>query len=275
MRIRMISSTFLALAVAALMLGQEAPVQKQPRPKSQKEAEAIMKIFNSPDPASRIQAVDELLVNFADTEFKAVALQVATASAQEMNEFEKMMVYGERTLEADPDNYAAMLMLASGLAQRTREFDLDKEEKLGRAEKYAKNAQAILSKAPKPRPDLTDEQWESARKDFQAQSHEALGLIGMVRKKYDVCIAEFKTALEVASNPDPATKVRLAAAYNFAGKHDEAIAVVDELTKDPQLHPTIRQFADAEKMKALQAKRATAPAAQPQPAPQQPEAKQP
>ena len=52
--------------------------------------------------------------NFADTEFKAIALQVAAASAQQKNDFEKMVVYAERTLEADPKNYPAMLMLANG-----------------------------------------------------------------------------------------------------------------------------------------------------------------
>ena len=90
--------------------------------------------------------------NFADTEFKAIALQVAAASAQQKNDFEKMVVYAERTLEADPKNYPAMLMLASGIAQRTREFDLDKEEKLGRAEKYANSAIELVKGRPKAAP---------------------------------------------------------------------------------------------------------------------------
>ena len=111
--------------VAGLALGQA-----QPKPKSQKEVEAIQAIFNAQDPDGRIAAAENLLTNFADTEFKAIALQVAAASAQQKNDFEKMVVYAERTLEADPKNYAAMLMLANGIAQRTREFDLDKEEKL-------------------------------------------------------------------------------------------------------------------------------------------------
>ncbi len=255
----------LALAAFGLLsLAQETAVQPQPKPKSQKEAEAVVAIFNAMDPVSRIKAVDDLLVNYADTEFKAVALQVATASAQEMNDFEKMTIYGERTLEADPGNFAAMLMLATGLAQRTREFDLDREEKLGKAEKFANDAQALVAKAPKPRPDILDEQWEGARKDFYAQAHEARALVAMVRKKYDVAIAEFKTAIDVATTPDPATQVRLAAVYNMAGKHDEAIAVIDKLTQDPQLNPVIREFAQSEKLRAMQGKGQTAPA-KPQP----------
>lgn len=242
------------LAVSLLPAQDAGP--KQPRPKSEKEAQAVMAIFNAQDPDSRMKAADALLVNFADTEFKVVALQVAAMAAQEKNDYEKMVIYSERTLELDPKSYHAMIMLASGFAQRTREHDLDKEEKLSKAEKYAKTALDLLKESPKPRPDITDEQWEGAKKDIGAQAYEALGLVATQRKKYDEAIAQFKLALETSANQDPATKIRLAAAYNSAGKYDEAAATVDALMADPQLHPTLRQFASQEKMKALKGKEA-------------------
>jgi tetratricopeptide (TPR) repeat protein len=214
------------LVAGAFSLSQLAAqeVQRQPQVKSQKEAEAVMAIFQAPDPDSRIKAAQELLHKFADSEFKAIAMQMIAASYQQKNDFENMVVWAERTLEADPKSYHAMLMLATGIAQRTREFDLDREEKLARAEKYAHDAMEILKTLPKPRPDIPDEQWEAAKKDFTAQAHEALGLAALARKKYDVAIAEFKLAVEGAANPDPATMVRLGAVYNMTGKYDDAIA---------------------------------------------------
>lgn len=232
------------------------PVAKQPAAKSQKEMEAVMAIFQAADPDARIKAADALLSNFADTEFKAVALQVAALTYQEKNDFENMVIYAERSLEADPNSFQAMILLAAGFAQRTREHDLDKEEKLAKAEKYANRALEILKTAPRPRADITDEQWEGAKKDISAQAYEALGLAAMVRKKYDEAINQLKTAVNLAVNQDPATKIRLAAAYNFASKYDEAVTLLDALLSDPQLHPTIRQFAQSEKMKALQGKEA-------------------
>ena len=240
-----------AALAAGTLLSQEA---KQPKPKSQKEQEAVMAIFNAADPAARITAADNLLLKFADTEFKVVALQIAAASAQELNDYEKMTIYAERTLEADHKNYASMLMLATGLAQRTREHDLDKEEKLGKADKFAKDALEVLKTAPKPRPDISDEQWEGAKKDFASQAYESMGLVAMVRKKYDDAVAQFTKSIETASTQDPATSVRLGSAYNNLGKYDEAIAVLDKVMADPQLHPTIRQFASQEKLKAVSAK---------------------
>jgi tetratricopeptide (TPR) repeat protein len=243
----------------------------QPKPKSQKEVDALMAIQNATDPDTRIAAVENLLSKFADTDFKAFALMIAAASAQQKNDFEKMMIYGERTLEADPKNFQAMLMMAGGLAQRTREHDLDREEKLGRAEKYANQAIEIVKVAAKPNPELTEEQWAQAKKDVTAQGYEALGQAAYVRKKYDVATQQWKLAVDTASNPDPATIVRLANAYNLMNKPDEAIAVLAKINTMADVHPQIKSAADetrkaAEKLKsgAVKAPAPTTPAAPPQ-----------
>jgi tetratricopeptide (TPR) repeat protein len=263
------SRSLLRAAGAFVLAGSLVLAQKQPKPKSQKETDAVMAIFNAQTPDARIEAAENLLTKFADTEFKAVALQVAAASAQQKNDYEKMVIYCERTLEADPQNYSAMLMLANGIAQKTREFDLDKEEKLARSEKYAKSALDLIKVAPKPRPDITDAQWDEAKKDYTSQAHEALGLSAMVRKKYDVAASEFKIAVEGGASPDQATMVRLASAYNLNGKPDDAIAVLDKLMAMPDLNPQIKQVAEREKMTATKLKSGAAkPPSAPAPPPQ-------
>ena len=253
----------MALA-ATLAFGQG----KQPTPKSQKEQEAVMAVFQAQDPDARIAAAENLLQKFADTEFKAIALQVAAMSAQQKNDFEKMVIYAERTLEADPKNYNAMLMLSSGIAQRTREFDLDKEEKLTRADKYANQAMELIKAAPKPRPDITDEQWEGAKKDLTAQAYESLGLAAMARKKYDVAATNFKAAMDTGAQADAGTMVRLAAAYNNLGKPDEAIAVLDKLLAMPEIHPQIKSVAQSERNNSVKIKSGGAKPAGSTPPPQ-------
>jgi tetratricopeptide (TPR) repeat protein len=265
MNIRSILRIAAPCALAAMLAFGQA---KQPQPKSKAEAEAIMAVFNAQDPDARIAAAEGLLQKFADTEFKSIALQIAAMSAQQKNDFEKMVLYSERTLEADPKNYSAMLMLANGLAQRTREFDLDREEKLTRAEKYANSAMDLVKTAPKPRPDITDEQWDAAKKDFTAQSYEALGLSAMVRKKYDVAATNFKAAMDSGAQPDAATMVRLASSYNYLGKPDEAIAVLDKLNTLPDVSPQIKSVAQAERNNALKIKSGGAKSAAPTAPPQ-------
>lgn len=246
------------IAIAAALLASIAFAQ--PKPKSQKEVDALMAIQNSQDPDARIAAVEGLLTKFADTEFKGWALFIATASAQQKNDFEKMVIYAERTLEADPKNFQVMIMLASGIASKTREFDLDREEKLGRATKFAQGALDALKTATKPNPQLTDEQWAAGKKDSESEAHAALGQIAVVRKKYDVAIQEYKLAVDSAANPDPATMVRLANAYNMSNKPDEAIAVLDKVNTMPEVHPQIKAAAAGERNVSVKLKGGAAPA---------------
>lgn len=244
------------LLSASLVFGQ-----KQPKPKSQKEVEAIQAVFNAQDPDARIAAVEALLSKYADTEFKAIALQAAAMSAQQKNDYEQTIIYSERTLEADAHNYPAMMMIATTLAQKTREFDLDKEEKLGRAEKMAKQGIELAAVAVKPRPDIPDDQWEMAKKDSMSDGHTALGMCAMTRKKYDLATTEFKQALDLAPQPDGALLVRSAAAYNEANKPDDALALLDKVNALPNVHPAVKQVAANERVKATRMKGGAAPAA--------------
>ncbi|HUS07707.1 MAG TPA: hypothetical protein VMZ52_15480 [Bryobacteraceae bacterium] len=272
----MISCSILKAAGALAIIGgltltQAAP--KQPTLKSKKEQDAYMAIVNATDSDSRMKAVDDFLVKFADTELKSIALVIAAETARSQNNFEKMIIYSERALEADPENYQAMLMLATGIASRTREFDLDKEEKLAKSEKYARSALDLIAKAEKPNPNIPDEQWTAAKKDFVSSAHEALGLSALVRKKYDVASAELKMAVEGSATPDQASMVRLASAYNHAGKPDDAIAMIDKVLALPDLNPQVKQFAQAEKNNSIKLK--SGGAKPPSAAPTQVEVKKP
>jgi tetratricopeptide (TPR) repeat protein len=239
---------------AALLYGQQPPAAKQPQPKSAAEVEALKAMFSAPDPDSRIKAAENLMTKFADTDFKGLALSLEADAYRQKGDYEKMMIFGERALEADPKNYNVMIMLATSLAQRTREFDLDREEKLAKAEKYANRALAILKDAQKPNPGITDDQWEKAKKDFSAQAHEALGLAAMVRKKYDVAISEFKTSVDIAATQEPRTLVFLGNAYTLAGKPDDAIAVLDKVLTASDVNVQVKQAAQAAKVTATQMK---------------------
>jgi tetratricopeptide (TPR) repeat protein len=241
-----------ALALVSGMTGLMA--QKQPQPKSQKEVDAIKAMFGAQDPDVRIKAADELMTKFADTEFKPLAMYLTAVSYEQKNDFEKMVIWCERTIQAEPKNYACMLMLAGGIAKRARENDLDLTEKLTRSDNYAKSALEALKDAQKPNPQIPDADWEASKKDYVSQAHEAYALAAMLRKKYDVAIAEFKEAVDGAGTPDPATMVRLGQAYNQAGKHDDAIAILDKVMAGANVHPQIKQFAQAERVRAIQAK---------------------
>lgn len=245
------STLALSMTTAALCADQKPPAAK-----SKGEGEALQAMLGAPDPDARIKAADNLITKYADTDFKALALYFEAVSYQQKNDYEKMVVYGEQAIQADPKHYAALLLIAKGIAQKTREFDLDREEKLTKAEKYAKDGMAVLKDASKPNPQISDEQWAEGKKEYMAQGHEALGYAAMARKNFAVAIPELKEALE--EFPDPVTMVRLAAAYDQAKKPDEALPLLEKVMAMQDVHPSIRQFAQAERVRALQLKSAGA-----------------
>jgi tetratricopeptide (TPR) repeat protein len=278
-----ITTALVALAFAAgLTAGQQpaaapqgqaaapAAPEEQAKPvrsaKSPEESKAVQAVLQALTPDDRIKAADSFVETFPKSELRAAVLAAAAQSYQQKNDFEKVIVYGEQALNADPDDATKVQMdvlLAKVLAQRTREFDLDRDEKLAKAEKYANSALAVLKTIAKPNPALSDEQWDAVKTDWAADAHDALGMDQLARKNYEQAIAEFKIAVETAKDVDPATQTRLAAAYGKAGKYDEAIATCDKVLATPDLHPAIRRFVEAERARDLKAKNAAAGPATP------------
>jgi len=246
---RMILSGALALAIGIPCL------TAQIKPKSKAEGEALNAMFTASTPDARIAAAENVLTKFADTEFKSTALYFEAVSYEQKGDYEHAVVFAERAVDADPKHFQAMLVLAREIAQHTKEFDLDKEDKLAKVDKYAKNAMELVKVAPKPNPNLTDEQWAEAKRDFDAQAHEALGLAAMARKKPEVAETEFKAAMDnEGDKPDPGIMVRLGMAYSQDAKYDEAIALFDKVMAMPDIAPQFHQFAQAERVRAIQKK---------------------
>jgi tetratricopeptide (TPR) repeat protein len=250
-----------AAAAPVAQPGFTSPVAKQPQPKSKEEQDAIMPMFQAmqgPDADAKIKACDAFLQKFPNSEFKSLGLLFLAMSYQEKNDYDKTLVYGEATLKADPGNYQAMLMLSRVIGVRVRENDLDKEEKLTTAEKYASQALEVLKTAPRPNPGISDAQWEMGKQDLSAQAYEAFAIIALARNKTDVAIEQFKKALAATPAPDPATFVRLGNAQAKAGKFDDAIATLGKIATMPEVSPQVKQIAqkEIERTKQLQAQAA-------------------
>lgn len=248
----------LVVALGAVLAIPSLMAQKPPQPKSQKEIQALQAIQAAKSPDEQLKAIDNVLVNFADTEYKVMLLQMGMQIAEQKNDYAATVTYAERTLESDPKNVFALSTLALQTAAHTREFDLDKEEKLAKAEKYASAAIANAKDAPKIRPDLTDEQWNKVKADIAAQCHDALGRIAVLRKKYDVAVTEFQAALSVGSTPDSTTIVRLGDAYLQEGKVDESIAAFDKAIAMTDAPAQVKQVATARRAEAMKKKGAGA-----------------
>lgn len=200
----------------------------------------------------RLADIDAFAVKFPDSQYRSYAFSQAGQAAQMRQDRNKAIFYYEQALAADPKDHMSMLMIAAETAQGTGEFDLKKEEKLGHAEKLVSDAMALIPNSVKPNPQIPDDQWAAIRKDDMAQAYEATGLIAMSRKKYDDAAKAFRMSIDTAANKQPATYVRLGAAYNEAKQYDEAVKILDEVIAMPTTPPQIKTVAESEKKRTAQ-----------------------
>src|SRR5579884_496264 len=227
-----------------------------PKVKSQKEAQAIQAVQQATDPDTKLQKIDEVLTNYADTEFKNLLLDMAVQTAEQKGDMALTLAWAQRDLDANPKSYMALLVMANDLASSTREFDLDKTEKLNKAEKYAKDALEDLKTAYKPTPAMTDDQWAQAKKQLSAEGWAVLGVVATRRKDYDTAATDYKAAIQEFPNPN--TEVRLADIYNKEGKYDDAMSAADQALADPAISPQVKSVATSVKNVAVKMKAAAA-----------------
>ena len=246
------------LAIGFSLWGQGPKVSK-------KEAEALNAINAATTVDDRLKAIDNVLTNFKDTQFKPMLLQMALQLETQKGDYVQIMNYSDRLLEVDKKNPLALVTMAGETARRTRENDLNKEEQLAKVDKWAKDGIEDAKTAPKPPgTSATDEQWEAQKKDFQAQGYEALAMSAALRKKYDDAIADYKQSL--ALSPEGGTWLRLGQAYEDAGKLDDAIDAFDKAAIMPNVTAQVKNIATAKKAEVAKLK---AGGAKPPAAPQQ------
>jgi len=283
MKLRSTAYATAFFATVIPVFAQQQPASA-PKPKSQKEVQALQKVQaaaqqNNPD--AEVQAINEVLENFQDTEYKNMLLTMAMDAEARKGDYEQTIVYGERAVQADPTNIQAYDTLAQDIAQHTRDTDLDKDKSIQKVKTYANKALDLLKTASAPPAGIPPEQWPDVKKDMTSQAHEALGMAAVVEKKYPEAITDLKTAAEESSKPNAVTYARLSQAYNGAKQYDQAIATADKVLAMADAPAPAKQFAQQQKDLATKLKggAATAPAAAPAtsttPAPSTPGAVQP
>jgi Tfp pilus assembly protein PilF len=236
---------FTPIALLLLAGTQIFAQQKQLKPKSAKEGQAINAMLTAPDPDARIKAADDLIKNFADTDFKAYALYLEADAYMQKNDVDKAIVYGEQTMEADPKNYQAAVLLAKVYAQTTKPNDLDKEEKLTKSSKYANTALELLKTAEKPNAQLPDAQWTEVKNDMVGQCNLALGIAAAYHNKMDDVTADFQKVADLDS--DPTDLLRGARALIDLKKYDQAAVWLDKAAAAPNANAQIKSIAASDK----------------------------
>ena len=217
---------FLTMALAACLCAAGLLAQ-QLNWKSQEEIDAFIAVQGAATVQERATAGETFLATYPDSEAVGLAAYMTMLSYQQLNDFDNMLLYGDMVLENNPAPgvmAGTLISLAGAIPTRTREFDLDKEEKLAKAEDYAKRAMGLIPTLAKMDPNMSDDEWLATRKEFMSQCHEALGSVALKREDFPASEASFRQSLALSAQPLPFTLYNLALVLSKQGKNEEAAA---------------------------------------------------
>ncbi|HZS56242.1 MAG TPA: tetratricopeptide repeat protein [Bryobacteraceae bacterium] len=237
------------ISAAVLCLALPLAAQNPPKPKSQKESDALQKVLQAQQAQNwdgEIQAINNVLENFADTEYKNLLLSMAVDAAQNKGDYAQTIAFGEQAVQADPNNITARVTMAEDIAQHTRENDLDKEQSLKKVDDLANKALDLLKNASTPPPGMNPAAWPDTKKLLTSQSYDALGQAADLRKNYPTAITDFKTAIDT----DPSNSVavaRLAKAYVDNKQYDDGITTADKVLAISDAPAPVKTFAQQQK----------------------------
>ena len=239
--------------------------KRPPQAKTQAEFDAYKAAVALTDPAAMEKAADDFATKFADSELRAVLYKAAMHGYQQGNNANKMLDMARKVLNYDPDDPEALLGVAQVLAERTRDTDLDKDERLAEAKKYVQRALSTID-TDIPTTGYPPEQIEALKGFLRSEAYAILGTISFNAKGWPDAETNLRKSIEAfPQQPDPIAVFRLAVALDMQGKYPEATKYVNQAVDLTKEDTAAGKAARAEKDRLARLSSGSAPAQTPAP----------
>lgn len=232
---------------------QQPAQPRQPQAKSQEEYQAFMAVLNNPDLTAADVGAREFEAKFPQSELKSMLYEQLMLKSQESNNADKAVDFGRRAIEANPNSALALITTATYLAERTRETDIDKDEKLADAMKFSERGLANVDTMALP-PNLPAEQVTAVKNQLRAMGHNSMGAAEFTRANNAAAEKHFKEAIKfLGDRPDSITFFRLALALDKQNKYAEALQAAERSVQlaNPQDPATPAMVAERDRLKKL------------------------
>jgi len=211
--------------------------KRPPQAKTQPEFEAYKAVMSQPDGPAMEKAADDFAAKFPDSELRTMVYKGAMQKYQQTNEADKMMDMAHKALTYDPDDPEALLGVAQVLAERTRETDLDKDQRLAEAKKDAERA-LITIDTDVPTTGYPPDKLAQYKGFLRSEAYAELGAMATNAKNWPEAETNLRKSIEAfPEQVDSIAVLRLAVALDMQNKIPEALKYANQavdLTKD---HP--------------------------------------
>ena len=217
------STTQTATGQAAAPAGKRPPQAKtQPEFDAYKAAAAIT------DPAAQEKAADDFAAKFPDSELRALIFKTVMHSYQQANNADKMLAMSQKVLTFDPDDPEALLGVAQVLAERTRDTDLDKDQRIAEARKDAERA-LLTVETDIPTAGQPQDRIDAFKGFMKSEAYAILGTLDFNAKSWAVAEENLKKSIDVfPQQPDPIAIFRLSVALDMQNKYPDALKYANQ-----------------------------------------------
>jgi tetratricopeptide (TPR) repeat protein len=233
---------FVMLAISVLSFGQNKPAaqttpagqaaapagKRRPQAKTQDEYAAYNAATGLTDAAAQEKAADDFAAKFPDSELRALLYKAVMVAYQQANNADKMLAMSRKVLTYDPDDPEALLGVSRVLAERTRDTDLDKGQRLAEAKKDAQRALETVD-TDVPTAGVAPEKLAQYKGFVRSEAYEILGTLDYNAKAWADAEGNLRKSIDAfPQQPDAVAVLRLSLALDQQGKYPDALKFADQ-----------------------------------------------
>lgn len=245
--------------------GATAPAAKRPpQAKTQPEFDAWKAAAANTDPAAMEKAADDFATKFPDSELRVLLYKNAMRAYQKADNADKTEAMGRKVLGCDADDPEALVVVSEVIAERTRDTDIDRDQRFGEATAMAQKALKTIDTDIGVPAGTPQDKIDAYKSGLRSQAYSIIGAIDYKKENYAAAQEDLQKAIDAyPSDPAPVDVLRLALALDKQQKYPEALKMADRAVQMTQDNTPIGTPARRERERLQQLTGGSAPA-QPQ-----------
>src|SRR5215469_16416654 len=210
--------------------------KRPPQAKTQPEFEAYKAAVAGTDAAALEKAADDFAAKYPDSELRVMLYKAAMQSYQRTGNSDKIVAMGRKALAIDGDDPESLVTVASELAEKTRDSDLDKDQRLDEAMKLAQKALQTIDTDVAVPANTPQAQIDAYKGQIRSFAYSIIGTLEFKKDNFTGAETDLRKSIDAfPSQPDPVVVLRLAISLDRQGKYQDALKEANravELTQD-------------------------------------------
>jgi tetratricopeptide (TPR) repeat protein len=199
--------------------------KRPPQAKTQAEFDGYQAAAaNTTDPAAMEKSADDFAAKFPDSELRILLYRNAMHGYQSGNNADKLLAMGRKILTIDPDDPESLIAVGEVLAERTKDTDIDKDQRWDEATKSVQHALQTIDTDLAIPANTPQERVDAYKGYLRSSAYSIMGTVDFNRAKYQDAEADFHKSIDAyPSQPDPVVVLRLALALDKQNRYPDAL----------------------------------------------------